>query len=450
MLYAYRRLWSAERGLQPGVIEGWLLLWGAVVVPLALAMSVYDPIITLVAIGALGAVVGLILFFNVRQFFIYALPVIFAISSHRVFLALIALLAVSFLADRLRVGRVSLQVPFPVLLSLLVLCGLNGVVRAVDADIGRYLFQYSLLMPLFIFLVIYNLELSTRDIRNFLLAVCLVAALVGWVSLGLYIQTGIPRRVFAWPSQNQAACLFGVILPYALVSLIDARQVEQRILWGWILLGLGVGLLVTQTRAVLISSLIAVLYISWKDRRAMRIMLPALLVALVAAPTLIVTRMALLFGKGAEIDWSSIGRVQIWLNSLEFIPRYFLFGMGLDSFRTIYPTIFPYSIIRAEHPHDVYLRWLFELGLVGLVAYVLFILGCLRRGHRTVARVVGDQWGESSRIMLGLNAGIINVLVAGLVDSYLSDPRVLTLFWSMLCFQLLLARRTIVADAQSG
>lgn len=425
----------------PGKTNAWLLLLVSVTIPLALAMFPYTPVIGWVALGVIGAIVGLSVFFNISKFAVFIFPLAFFLAIDRVILILTILLLISFAAYLLQSGRFSLNIVYPLLLCVIIVTGLNGIARSADPDMARYLYQYTMIIPILVFIVFYNLQPTNSEIRSNLLIICIVAALVGWISLGWYIQSGLPRRIFGWRSQNMAACFFGMVIPHALIALIDTKDITRKLGWLVVFAGILAGIFVTQTRAIIISGLASILYIGWKDRRALKIMMPAILIALVAMPTLIVFRLAMMFGKGVHPDWSSVGRIQIWLNSLQLIPEHFFLGMGIDSFRIVYPTLFPTGFIRAGHPHNNYIRWLLELGVFGMMAFVYIFFSTLRRGLRPIAKVIKGEWGNEERLLLGINAGIIGTLLAAMVDTPLHSPPVVVLFWIFLAYQMILTRR---------
>jgi len=392
-----------------------------------------------------------VLFFNVRAFAVFAMPMVFLNQGNILLPSITLLLFVSFLAWRLRSCDLSFRIPFPFLTALIVIVGLYGFSRSIDLELGRFFFIYSILLPLLAFLVYYNLQPSTREIRTTLMIICGIAAILGWISLVISFQTGIPRQVFTWGygSQNRGAGFFGLLLPFALISMIDARGKRDFFPWIFIFLGILAGILNTQTRAILFAIVMSVFYIGFRDRRPLKILIPLLLAVVILMPSLVITRMAMLFGFSTEVDWSSVGRVQIWLNSLDFIPKYFLFGMGIGNFSHIYPIDHPFAFLKAVHPHNEYARYLFDYGIFGLIGFVLFVFGCLRRGHRTVAEVRAQVWNDEARTLIGINAGIICLLIAGLVDVFLKDMRIAMLFWVMLSFQLVLSQRATAARGAS-
>ncbi len=103
-------------------------------------------------------------------------------------------------------------------------------------------------------------------------------------------------------------------------------------------------------------------------------------------------------------------RIDLWTDMLPMVPRFPLFGTGLDAFSTAY---MPYQTVAKVGPdwigeaHNEYLQVLLDLGVVGaiLVAALLVIVfrGALRRA--------GD-----STVDLGLLGALAAVAVHNLVD----------------------------------
>jgi len=465
LLEPYRQLWVTDESESvedraPSRFITITLLAICIVLPITIGLVPYNPMITLTALAIVIAITGLALFYNIRVFIVFIVPFVYFISGHYSLTLVAVLLFISFLGLRLRSGDISFRIPFPLIVALILLAGLNGLSRAVRFDIGRYFLLNTILIPLFIFLIIYNLRLSTKEIRMSMIIICSLAAIIGWVSLGVNLQSDFSRQIVGWDygTQNRGAAFLGLLFPYSLVALIDSRKERSLLLWLWIFLGILAGILATQTRAILLAIFVAAIYISWRDRRAIKVLLPVLIVAIIAVPALIITRMSMLFGQGMEVDWSSVGRVQMWLNGITFIPKYFLFGMGIDTFHSIYVTKFPFVFLRAEHVHNIYLRWLFDYGIFGLMGFSLFIFGCLRRGHRILRSINIREldssgnvkgWNNESRCILGLIAGLICLIVAGLTDCYLRDIRVSLLFWTMLSYLLVLSGRFVEDSAHN-
>lgn len=443
LLSSYKRLLTAEQDSRLPLIAILLLMAISIGVPVATGLYSYNSLISFVAISLVALILCLVLFFDLKNFALFVMPLVFLFRNQNPLLVITALLFLSFLAWRLLSGRISFQFPYPTLTVLIILTGFNGVLRAVDPDAGRYYYIYTVLVPLFAFLVFYNLRPSTSEIRSNLTIISIIAAIIGWVSFIKYIHTGIPRVIVTWglAQQNLGAAFLSMLFPLALISIIDSFGKKSFWFWIWVFFGLLGGIFASQTRAIMFSILFTMIYIGWYDRRALKIMIPIIIAALIVLPTLLIYRMAMLFGIGAEIDWSSIGRIQIWLNSLSLIPQYFWFGMGTDSFLILYPLKFPLAFINASHVHNIYFRWLFDYGVFVMIGFILIIISCWRRGHRAISVIKPSEWNSDTRTLFAINAGILGILLAGFVDAFLTDNRIVLLFWIMLAYQLILSKR---------
>jgi len=424
-------------------IPGWILLLFSIGVPVSFGLLPYNPTIPLTVLAILVAAIGLIVFFNVQRFAVYIIPLLFFSNSSYFYKAIIPLFFLAFLAWQLRSSKLTFNIVFPLPLLMIVIIGLLSYTKSVDPSIGRFILVYTLYVPILILLAYYGLDLTTREIRISLMVFCSVAAVIGWAGFMTYIFTGAYRVMFTWPvgAQNRGAAFLGLFLPHALVSLIDAfRYRKNRLLWLTILGGLLGGVLASQTRAVLLTIFPVVFYISRHDKYAMRVLLIILLISLVALPSLLISRIAIFFGHG-DVDWSSVGRIQIWMNSLEMIPKYFWTGMGISSFKHFYSVIYPHAFIEANHPHNIYLRLLFDYGIFGLIGHLWLFLGGLWIGHKAIRRGIGTALHDEARTILGLNAGLIGILIAGFTDSFLTGIRVAFAFWIVFAHMLVLSRR---------
>ncbi len=452
MISRYKNLWQPDGSdelMQPTLLKNRLsrsvvliLLLLAIGFSLSVGVLFIDPTALILSFSLIGLIVGGILFTNVALFITWMFPFTYLIVRDKSVLLLAALSAFSFLVHRLRSGNISFIVPYPLAIFVLIITGYIGATLAIDKGLGNYGLIHSLLLMIVIFIIYYNVDLSTDQIKTFMLLICLITALLGWGTLVKYLVIGQEREVFGWSTMNRMAGFMGLIIPYSLLMMLKSSSIKLRIIWLWILLGLLSALLVTQTRAIMLSSFLVVFYIGIKDRRAWIVMVSLVFVALLVAPSLFLSRLSMTVGKGEIPDWSSVGRLQIWMNSLQFIPQYFWFGMGIDSFRVLYEINFPNAFIKAIHVHNNYIYWLFSYGIFGMIANMWIMFGSLWWGHRAVIRTrYSDKWKEESLVLTGLNAGIISIMVASMVDTYISVPTIGALFWTILALQLKLSRR---------
>jgi len=442
MIKYYSRLLSPSNESKFSISITVTIFVVAILLPLSVSLTVNTPIIGLIIFGLIAFLICISLFFNVFNFAIFVYPLIFFITNHILILILSILLIVAFIAGRLLAGKINLDFPHPILLAILFLAGINGAYRGVDQFASFYMFGYLLILPIVIFIIYFNIKPSYVQIERNLILISIFAAITGWVSFVNYFIVGGTRDIIGWYSENPAACFFGMIMPFALVSVLQEQQRIKRLLLWIVLIGIWTGIFVTQSRAIYITSIFTLGYIATKDKRALGVILPIFIAAIIILPTLILYRITLMFGAGAHPDWSSVGRVQIWLNSILLIPEFFWFGMGIDSFRSIYTARFPQVFIKAVHPHNVYLRWLFEYGIFGFIAYVALILKPLLISFKRVKKIENKKWGAKERLYVSLNAGMITALVASIFDSPFHQPQVSVLLWMYLAFLLVMNGRS--------
>ncbi|MGY4602908.1 putative inorganic carbon (HCO3(-)) transporter [Bradyrhizobium sp. USDA 4474] len=146
-------------------------------------------------------------------------------------------------------------------------------------------------------------------------------------------------------------------------------------------------LVFTKTRgAWAAGGLTLLFYAVWLDRR--------LLVGFIALPLLLVTPTPISdrlsdLGNGQEIESlkqlnansqfnSAAWREALWRSAIPSIVEQPILGHGLDSFRTSTPEFFPLADPAGIDAHNLYLQLLFEMGIVGLAAY-LWLLGSAAR-----------------------------------------------------------------------
>jgi O-antigen ligase len=116
-------------------------------------------------------------------------------------------------------------------------------------------------------------------------------------------------------------------------------------------------------------------------------------------------------------------RLQIWKDGWKMLLDFPLFGTGLGTFAHIYPkykTIFSQATVM--HPENDFLQILLETGLVGFGVYVWFFVAFFRalwirwKGHETNTAHINPK------VMVGLTAGIVALLIHGIGDFNLHIP----------------------------
>jgi O-antigen ligase len=135
----------------------------------------------------------------------------------------------------------------------------------------------------------------------------------------------------------------------------------------------------------------------------------------------------------AEAPWV-VGRLDLWGAALRLFARQLLLGVGPDNFRNMYGTELGLDAWDTHvQANNLYLELLVDTGVVGLAAFVLLILGPLIKLTRCLRL---PPAGARSFWLAGLGLALLAFLVHGLLDSFLSAPATMLLFWAILGLML--------------
>lgn len=129
----------------------------------------------------------------------------------------------------------------------------------------------------------------------------------------------------------------------------------------------------------------------------------------------VASRMTDLFEAGGARENSFSWRLQVWKDSFASIGERWIFGHGLGSFRALSSDFLTQNKKGAE-AHSVVVQLLFEMGLAGLLSYLL-IYGILFREF--CGRIKKTVFGLSKEYAL-VTAYLVVYLVSGIADNLLS------------------------------
>ena len=190
------------------------------------------------------------------------------------------------------------------------------------------------------------------------------------------INQGVPGRVFGTLGNPNNYAEFLVMLTP--VAAIFAAKV--RCAWLRVPLCAGIGLpflalLMTYSRSCWISMMLtSIVFVYYANKK----LIPAFILICVAAipflPESVLIRIASLLNSQ---DSSNMFRIYVWMGTINMLRDYFFTGIGLgpESFAVIYPSYAHINaLIGAPHSHMVYMELVIELGVLGFISYMWFML----------------------------------------------------------------------------
>lgn len=149
-------------------------------------------------------------------------------------------------------------------------------------------------------------------------------------------------------------------------------------------------------------------------------------------------------------------RSEVWYAAGQALHDFPYTGIGIGNFRTVLPLLYPNNAINSEaanHAHNLLLQIGLDLGLPGVIAWVLLMAGALwqgvrtlrrpleldqadpyessRRHHRRLVRAV-RHYNERQALTAGALAALSGVLVHGLLDAVTWGTKLAFLPWLIL------------------
>lgn len=134
----------------------------------------------------------------------------------------------------------------------------------------------------------------------------------------------------------------------------------------------------------------------------------------------------------------NVPRVKIWLVAVKLFQLNPLTGTGASAFRFGYteyfnthPDLFnDWDIPGIWHAHNMFLRFLAELGLPGLIGILGTIFGSFK-ALRSTLKIPELTYG-TKRTLQGIFIALITFTMASLVDSYFMEPKVMIIFYILI------------------
>jgi len=226
------------------------------------------------------------------------------------------------------------------------------------------------------------------------------------------------RRVFGTVGfPNTFGLYISMILPLAFASIISNYSFKNY--WSTISFGIGaIALLLTFSRGAWISSFLALLIVIliMKKARAIRNKIQPI----IFGSMLLIVLVGLILMKPiyhritASPDGTSIDRVYLMKAAIEMIAFHPIIGVGLNTFSEVLPKYDFTGVSKyfQKPVHNYFLLIAAEVGITGLILFIIFIGITLSISFKTLKRL--DE--EMLPVLIGCLSGVIACLVANIVD----------------------------------
>lgn len=301
----------------------------------------------------------------------------------------------------------------------------------------------------FLFVMINSVE-EKKDFNIILTVLVFTATLVALYGLYQYLvgvevdkawldvenNPGITTRVYSvFNNPNILAEYLVMIIPLSVSLFWFSKKLSKKIIFLGTTLIMVLALVLTSSRGGWIGfAFSALVFILLIEKRLLLSLIPITLGGLFLLPDTIINR---ILSIGNLADSSNAYRITMWEITLDIIKDHWLAGVGFGHlpFKQTFETYI--RTMPTFHAHNTYLETAAEMGIPGLVAFLLFLFVLFKYSIKELIR----QDDRYIRVMAaGALSGLAGVLFHGLVENILYLPRIIFTFWIMVSLVLTLFR----------
>lgn len=230
-------------------------------------------------------------------------------------------------------------------------------------------------------------------------------------------RTSISEGIY---DPNDTALQFLMALPFLAWTFFSTKGF-WKLLTGAIAIMLLAAIIATQSRGAFVGLIVTLLVIVYQMRHSIRYgWLKAALVAGVLAALVVfygsteyTERIATLFNPSEDYNLtSSTGRIELWKRGLDMMFNNPLFGVGIYTFLSADGMLYADAGSRWNAAHNSFIQLGAELGLPGIIAFLILIIGIMVRLKR-VDNGSGKKFEFASVYSKALLASFVAYLAAG-------------------------------------
>lgn len=332
--------------------------------------------------------------------------------------------------------------PFDGLIALFIAISAASIL--VSPDMNYSFYNYYHLMGRYIFLyylVIHNIQ-TPEQLKRLVWSV--LGSAVPVMLYGFYQYLfGVDIAVLEWvdgeqfpdlkvrvfstlQNPNLLAGFLVMMMALACGLGCKARQTSRRLLFLLLFILLGICLGLTYSRGAWVSVAFVVgLYGVLYNKKALWLLI-LIPVGLFLAQDAFTGRLMSIFN---PTDTSSTLRIALWESTLAMIFDKPVLGIGWGAYWLVYPQ-YDFFIQNAAttifHAHNMYLNIAAEIGIPGLIVFLLILCGHIRMAWLLI-NTVNEGWPAG--LLLGLISALAGLAVSGFTDFIMFNVQMSMLFW---------------------
>ena len=243
---------------------------------------------------------------------------------------------------------------------------------------------------------------------------------------------GLKTRVFSTlenPNLLAGFLVVSIALAVGLVTGVKPGGIEQ---WAYLLLiaAMIACLILTYSRGAWLSlSSVAVAFGFLYRRRVLWLFIALLVIFTFFAQDLLAERILSIMN---PTDSSAALRMALWESTIFMIGERPWLGFGWASYYTVYPDydfFIQGGAAKIFHAHNMYLHFAAEIGVPGLISFLMIWL----LAGRLLLKLLELSTGRKlTGMVLGILAALVSLLVSGLTDHILFNIQLSMIFWMLM------------------
>lgn len=358
--------------------------------------------------------------------------------------AALCVLSVAGFAIALFSGRISGLKPTVLapLLAIYVLLGAFSTVTSFHAGSSAFIFTVYVVFILAYVLIVntLNTKAKWRAAAVTFAIGALFIALIGiaqnflvdsttqsWVDQEMFED--IKTRVYAtFDNPNVLGQYFIITIPIIFSMFVFTRNLPQKTAWLGVFGVCFLCLLYTWSRGAWVGVVLGIaVFLLLRDRRWIVLCILAVLAMPFILPQSILER---LLSIGNSNDSSTAYRVSVWIASARMAFDFWMSGVGYGSeaFAAVYSTYALNGAGYALHSHNFYIQLVADVGIGGLIVYILMIA----TAYREIATVRTDRLIKT--VTLALGGVLAGYMFQGIAESMWYNLRMSLMFWIVMAF----------------
>jgi putative inorganic carbon (HCO3(-)) transporter len=334
------------------------------------------------------------------------------------------------------------RTPFDELIALLVILSAASISVSPDRDFSFYNYYHLMGRYILIYYLVINNMTTLHQLQRLIWSVLASAVVVTSYGFYQYVH-GVDISAFQWvdgeqfpelkvrvfstlQNPNLLAGFLVVVMSLAVGIGLHTANLYGKLLLFTLVAVLGTCLVLTYSRGAWLS-IVAVTAICGHlyNRKVLWVFLVIPLIALFCHDG-VMERLLSIFN---PTDTSSTLRIALWESTIAMILDKPLLGIGWGSYWLVYPEydfFLNNPATTIVHAHNMYLHIAAEIGIPGLIVFLLIIFGHAKKAIDVLAKTQ-NRWVAG--LMLGLVAAVLGLAVNGVTDHVMFNVQMSMLFW---------------------